>query len=75
MDVQDESLVLFSRTGAAMQSPRTPTPAPSRDRRAEKVRLFRQLYLSGRLNEVLIPEDADVSALVDAVFADRRRAY
>lgn len=51
----------------------TPTPRPNRDPRAEKVALFRRLYLAGRLNEVLIPRDVDVSNLVDAVFADRRR--
>ncbi|MFK7926819.1 MAG: hypothetical protein AB8H79_01430 [Myxococcota bacterium] len=56
-----------------MQTPNAPVETPNRPARSEKVELFRRLYLSGRLNEILIPRDADVSTLVDAVFADRRR--
>lgn len=51
----------------------TQTPTPVRDARAEKVRLFRQLYLAGRLDEVLIPKDADVSRLLDDVFPERQQ--
>jgi len=48
------------------------TPAPPRDARAEKVRLFRQLYLAGRLDEVLFGKDARWDKLADAVFDDGR---
>ena len=47
----------------------TETPVPSRDPRAEKVRRFRQLYLAGRLDEVLFGKDARWDKLADAVFA------
>ena len=40
------------------------------DPRAEKVRMLRERYLNGTLDEVLIPEDADFSGLVSAVFPD-----
>ena len=50
-----------------MHSP-TPVIEPRRDRRAEaraeKVRRLRALYLAGRLDEELIPRDADFSMLI-----------
>lgn len=46
----------------------SPTMAPARDPRAEKVRRFRELYLAGRLDEVLFGDDANWDNLAEAVF-------
>jgi hypothetical protein len=45
-------------------------PASNRpDERQDKVRRFRQMYLDGTLSRVLIPKDADWTALLRDVFA------
>ena len=44
----------------------TPTTPTRRESREDKVRRFRELYLAGRLDEVLIPQDADLTRLVAA---------
>ena len=46
----------------------TPTPPTRRESREDKVRRFRELYLAGRLDEVLIPQDADLTRLIVDVF-------
>ena len=51
------------------------TPAPPRDARSEKVRRFRQLYLAGKLDRVLMTDDLAWDRLADAVFADLAPRY
>ena len=48
------------------------TSAETEDARSKKVRMLRERYLAGTLDEVLIPKDADFSALARDVFGDRR---
>jgi hypothetical protein len=46
----------------------TPIAPTRRESREDRVRRFRQLYLAGRLDEVLIPRDADLTRLITDVF-------
>lgn len=58
---------------SAMSTPSASLAAPTESRQ-DKVRRFRALYLAGKLNEHLIPDHADLTALLRDVFDERAPA-